>query len=309
MAERKRMPDDMGEIRAKRIRTRFAGEATPSPEEAKGRQGAKLSAISVSKLRPHWLQPAERHSTENVRDLAESIRQVGLQEPPLVRRISSGRYEILAGHRRVRAWHLLALDGFVDEKIRVFVRSDLTDREAIYLIAAEYFHRREFSAIHTANVIGHAYKELEAELGREPSTRELAAILPWKKSSINQYLTIYEGLQDPRIGPLAHQMDNEPKSLIHQVLGARDFSTTLAALEAYVAGGPDEARKILKAARGGRPEGTVARKKRGIDGYDLTIRVRPTMSSEDAERALKALRATEEDLRRLVGAKKAQEAA
>src|SRR5690606_8652229 len=122
--------------------------------------------------------------------------------------------------------------------------------------------------------------------------------LPWKKSSIHQYLTIYEGLQDPRIGVLVHRMDSEPKSLIRQVLGAKEFSTTLAALEAYAEGGAAEARKVLKARRGGRPEGTVTRQTRGKGGYDLTIRVRSTMSVDEVQRALEALTTVERDLRR-----------
>ena len=98
---------------------------------------------------------------------------------------ADGTYVILFGHRRVRACELLAKRGLGKDRIRVFVRDDLTEGEAALLIAAEYGHRKEFSAVHTASVIGAAYRTLTAEGKKGPSVRRIAAVLPWEKTSID----------------------------------------------------------------------------------------------------------------------------
>ena len=46
---------------------------------------------------------------------------------------------------------------------------------------------------------------------------------------------------------------------------------------------------------GGRPLKTVTRTKRG-EGYDITVRIRPTMSEAEVEEADAALRQAQEDL-------------
>lgn len=291
----KQMPDDMGRSGAERLPTRAGPQEPPSEVESAARKEARLRKLSVFNLRPHPLQPAERHSAENVRDLMESIRSMGLQEPPLVRRLPNGVYEILAGHRRSRAVQLLALNGECDEKIAAFVHSSLSDREAIYLVAAEYAHRKDFAPLHTARVIGAAVQERRAELGREPSARELTDILPWEKSSIAAYRKVDDALRDPRLAPLVHRLDKPDISLLYKVLCVAEFPRVVEALQAYSESGAAAARRIIKPAGGGRPKKAVTKQVQGA-GYDLTIRYRPSMSAEDVQRALKEVDALRRDL-------------
>lgn len=289
------MPDDIGELKEPRTPTR-AAKPEVTANEIKARASARLRKVPVFKLAPHPLQPLERHSDENVADLAESIRSLGLQEPPLVRLLPDGTYVILAGHRRTRAWQLLASAGYVDDKIRAFVLSGLADGEDIAIIAAEYAHRLDFSPLHAAQIVGAAVNHRRQVLGREPTVREMADLVPWKKSQLNSYHRVYEALQDPRLAPLVRRLDKPSISLLDKVLGLDDFFRAQAALEAYASDGPAAARAFLP--KKGRPKKAVQlNPQKG--GFDLLIRYREGMSPEAAEKALAELRKAEQKLRQI----------
>lgn len=297
MARRKRDFDDIARRDAERTPTVAAGQ--PSEAEKEGRSNARLQTLSVFKLQPHPLQPVDRHSEANVADLLASIIEMGLQEPPLVWRKEDGSYVILFGHRRVRAWQLGALDGRLKGRIRVFVRSDLTEGEAVKSMMAEYAHRVEYSTLHKAQLIGETSKYLSLEGEDEISSRNLAVAVPWEKSAVTQYLTIYRGLQDSRLAAAVRRADSAPIALLCNMLSQREFSTKLAALEAYAEKGAAAAEAIMRTPKpargGGRPVKTVTRTKRG-EGYDMMVRIRPSMNEAQIEEAREALRQALEDL-------------
>lgn len=272
-----------------------------SQSEREVRQRAKLRSVSVSKLRAHPTQPAERHADEAIQALVASIRTLGLINPPVVRRLEDGTYQILVGHRRSRSWQLLVLLGEVPERIKVYVYDDLSDADAILMIAAEYGQGQEYSAVHTSVVVGEAVAQRRAQLGRDPTAREMADILPWGKTSINDYERIYDALCSP-IGNLVRRADSAGKSLLLKAL-EQDELTTRRALEAFPKGGEGGVRKILQEAngKGGRPQNPFTRTKRG-KGWNLTVRLRPTMEAAAAEAVEEQLRQALEFLEAEVGA-------
>jgi hypothetical protein len=297
VANRKRDFEDIARRDAKRTPTVAAGE--PSDAEKQGRSTAKLQKVSVFKLQPHPLQPAERHSEANVADLLASIIELGLQEPPQVWRKEDGSHVVLFGHRRVRAWQIGALNGSLEGKIRVFMRSDLTEGEAVKLMMAEYAHRVEYSTLHKAQLVGETSRYLSLDGEDEISRRNLAVVLPWEKTQVGEYLTIYRGLQDPRLTAAVRRADSAPIALLCNILTHQEFSTRLAALKAYAEEGAAAAEAVMGPVKpprkGGRPLKTVTRTKRG-DGYDVTVRIRPTMNEAQVGEAREALRKALEDL-------------
>ena len=62
-----------------------------------------------SQLQPGKYQPRTRMDKDSLAELAESIKSQGIMQPVLVRPVSAGRYEIIAGERRWRAAQLAAL--------------------------------------------------------------------------------------------------------------------------------------------------------------------------------------------------------
>lgn len=69
-----------------------------------GRCVARLDIRSIS---PNPAQPRSIFDADSIRSLADSISRHGLLSPLLVRRINAGRYELIAGERRLRALRLL----------------------------------------------------------------------------------------------------------------------------------------------------------------------------------------------------------
>ncbi len=96
-------------------------------------------------------------------------------EPPLVRRTIDGGYVILAGHRRCYAWRHLAAEGVVDPEIVVYVLEGISEEDAAKFVAAEYFHRKPYSVLHTARIVGAAHRAMCAGSGEEVPLRELEA--------------------------------------------------------------------------------------------------------------------------------------
>ena len=74
--------------------------------------------------------------------LTESIRKQGLTDLPLVRKLESGAYQMVSGHRRKAAYTLLAATDPAFEKLPCRVIEGVTDEESVTLLhAANYFTR------------------------------------------------------------------------------------------------------------------------------------------------------------------------
>lgn len=67
----------------------------------------RITRIELHRIAPSPYQPRRSFDDASIRELAESIRQVGLLSPLLVRRLGMGEYELIAGERRLRALRML----------------------------------------------------------------------------------------------------------------------------------------------------------------------------------------------------------
>ena len=285
MSSRKQMPGNMAGTAAQPTQ---ANEL--SNNEKAARRAARSRVLSAFRLVPHCLQPAERHATSNVLELKESIRQLGLLEPPLVWLRSESEHVILAGHRRCHAWRLLVAEGHVKPEMRVYVLEGIEEDEALKLIAAEYFHRREYSVIHTAQLVGEAHRAVKAARQGDVPLRELEAVLPLGRTSLGHYLTIHQALQDPRLAPLVHSADKASKVLLYKALTLASFSAKRDALDVLQ---PKSTTHVCANAGNnavvrGRPSKNVVRNQRG-KGFDLVVKVRVRMAAEDVHLAREAL--------------------
>ncbi len=101
--------------------------------------------VDLKKIRPSKLNPRLEISLERLNELAESIREVGLLEPIIVRPIGS-EFEVVVGERRYRASQQAGL-----EKVNAIVR-EYSDDEVVQLNLIENIQREELSAIEKGNV-------------------------------------------------------------------------------------------------------------------------------------------------------------
>ena len=74
------------------------------------RGARQLAAVRLSEVDPNPHQPRKTFSDASIGELAESIARYGLLSPIIVRGSSGGRYELVAGARRLRALKKLGLD-------------------------------------------------------------------------------------------------------------------------------------------------------------------------------------------------------
>ena len=59
--------------------------------------------LPIDQLADFEAQPFKVFDDDSMQELTESIRNVGVLVPIIVRRMENGRYEIISGHRRKRA--------------------------------------------------------------------------------------------------------------------------------------------------------------------------------------------------------------
>lgn len=70
------------------------------PTEVASSSGATLVDVPIGAIEPNRLQPREHFDEDTLVSLAASVRELGVLQPILVRRIDQDRYELIAGERR-----------------------------------------------------------------------------------------------------------------------------------------------------------------------------------------------------------------
>ena len=96
-------------------------------------------------------QPRRDFAEEELRELAESLRNNGLVQPPTVRKNAKGKWELIAGERRLRAAQFAGW-----KKIQVVVR-DADDQTAAVMTMTENLQREDLNPIEEAQ----SYKTLQ----------------------------------------------------------------------------------------------------------------------------------------------------
>ncbi|MFI1656447.1 ParB/RepB/Spo0J family partition protein [Streptomyces sp. NPDC020472] len=117
--------------------------------------GAYFTELPIDAIVPNRHQPREVFDEDALAELVTSIKEVGLLQPVVVRKIEADRYELVMGERRLRASTTAGL-----ERIPAIVRD--TDDEKMLLDALlENLHRAQLNAIEEA----HAYEQLLKDFG------------------------------------------------------------------------------------------------------------------------------------------------
>jgi ParB family chromosome partitioning protein len=123
------------------------------PTEIKTQSGvvtANRDEIDVNNISANPKQPRTVFDEDQLTELALSIKEVGLLQPPVVRSIGNGKYQLIMGERRFRAAKLAGL-----KSIPVIIRQTSDDqllREALI----ENIHRSQLNPLEE----GAAYQQL-----------------------------------------------------------------------------------------------------------------------------------------------------
>ena len=124
----------------------------PAKADAENSAGtSKPRALPVAFMKPNQFQPRRKFRDEDLKDLANSIREKGILQPIVVRPTSDpDSFEIVAGERRWRAAQLAKL-----HEVPVIVR-EFSDSESLEIAIIENVQRADLNSVEEAT----AYQEL-----------------------------------------------------------------------------------------------------------------------------------------------------
>lgn len=159
MAERRKL--------GRGLSTLIPTERTAAPEETSAPVAAKpagrvapdvtaelpasaLRDVPTTSIEPNPNQPRVHFDEDSLSDLAKSIKEIGVLQPLLVREVSPGKYQLIAGERRWRAAQRAKLS-----EVPVVVR-EITELDSVEQALVENLHRQDLTALEEAS----AYQQL-----------------------------------------------------------------------------------------------------------------------------------------------------
>lgn len=139
----------------------------------------RVTRVDVELVDPSPYQPRTRFDAGALEELAASIREQGLLQPVVVRP-KAGRFELIAGERRLRAVRLLKL-----RTIPALIR-EMPDAEAMEAALVENLQREEISLVEAAR----AYQRLAEEFGH--SLAELGRRTGKSRAAVSNLLRLLQ---------------------------------------------------------------------------------------------------------------------
>ncbi len=165
MAEKKKLGRGLGAL---------VGEATAETAAVQ-----PDSVLEISKIKPNPDQPRRQFNEQELNELSDSIKQNGVLQPLLVRKVGN-YYEIVAGERRYQASKLAGLT-----EVPVIIR-EISDEDVFKLALIENLQRSDLTPIEEAR----GYKQLIKE--KDLTQEELSKILSKSRSAITNTLRLLD---------------------------------------------------------------------------------------------------------------------
>lgn len=119
-------------------------------------EDATTSSVDINLIVPNKYQPRKHFDEDAIRSLSESIKEKGVIQPLIVRDLNDGKYELIAGERRLRASKIAGL-----ETVPVVVKQ-MTDDESLEIAILENIQREDLNPLEEAE----GYKRLIGEFSK-----------------------------------------------------------------------------------------------------------------------------------------------
>lgn len=123
--------------------------------------------LAINDIIPNKEQPRKTFDEVALQELADSIKQHGVLQPLLVRPLTTGGYQLVAGERRWRASRLAEL-----KEVPVIIK-ELTDTEAMEIAIIENLQREDLNPIEEAEGLqalidkcGYTQEEVATSVGK-----------------------------------------------------------------------------------------------------------------------------------------------
>ncbi len=139
--------------------------------------GAKYE-IEIKDIELNPFQPRSKFDEESLKELASSIKELGIIQPVTVRTLPTGKYQLISGERRLKASILAGL-----KKIAAYVRT-ADDQAMLELALVENIQREDLNSIEVAI----SYQRLIEEC--KITQESLSVRVGKKRSTISNYLRL-----------------------------------------------------------------------------------------------------------------------
>ena len=147
-----------------------------NPTEEKIKVG--VVAIPIKQITTNPYQPRSNFSDENIKELANSIKNLGIVQPITVRKIGDNKFQLIAGERRLRASKKIGL-----KAIPSFIKNS-NDEEMLEIALVENIQRKDLDPIEIALSL----KRLTDEVSL--TQEQLSKRLGKKRSTITNYIRL-----------------------------------------------------------------------------------------------------------------------
>jgi ParB family chromosome partitioning protein len=127
----------------------------PTSLTVNGTEVAQQNEVPISQIFPNPRQPRTVFDETALNELIASIKSIGILQPPVVRKVGEGRYELIMGERRFRAAKAAGLTS-----IPVIIRQT-PDNELLREALIENIHRSNLNPLEE----GAAYSQLLSDFG------------------------------------------------------------------------------------------------------------------------------------------------
>ena len=139
--------------------------------QGKIKSAGHVLLIPQEKIRPNRSQPRTQFDADSLEGLAQSIRQNGVLQPLIVRRLPDGSYELIAGERRLRAARIVGV------RCLPCMVMDVSDECSAVFALLENVQRQDLGCFEEAEAILQLIRQFDltqdvvaARLGKSPST-------------------------------------------------------------------------------------------------------------------------------------------
>ncbi len=137
----------------------------------------EVEMVEIDKILSNPYQPRKNFDSDSIKDLADSIKNFGIIQP-LTIRPRGGKYELIAGERRLKAAKFIGLN-----KVPVLIK-DFDNQETAEIALVENLQRKDLDFLEEA----YAYKQLIEEF--DLTQKELAKKIGKSQSTIANKLRI-----------------------------------------------------------------------------------------------------------------------
>ena len=135
--------------------------------------GQGVSQIAITSIQLNPRQPRTTVDTEELAELAESIRKHGILQPIVIARTeNTGEYRLIAGQRRLQAAAIVEM-----HTIPAIIRDTTTESEMLELALIENIQRSNLNPLETARAysslvedFGMSHEEISKQVGKSRTT-------------------------------------------------------------------------------------------------------------------------------------------